>query len=169
MQCTNCGAQLADDATVCASCGAQVASAPQPTGAPVPFEAFELAPVPQGVRVNSLEPIDTPKGKRSAMYVSCSIPVEQAYEAASQILADNGYKPKPYDGQMVWKKGTGLATAMHYVNVVPVQGHLYVQGWVMMGVGDATIMEQPLHGIVAAIPKSSTKKVVMKIKDACRA
>lgn len=147
--------------------GTAAVNTPLPEGA-TPFDAFALQPLPPGARVNELENVTTEKGKRSAMHVPCTIPVEQAYNTASQILRYNGYTPKGHVDGMIWKKGTGLATAMHYISITPLQDHLYVQGWVMMGIGDATLMEQPLTGFVAALPKSMTKKVITDIQRACQ-
>lgn len=41
--------------------------------------------------------------------------VDESYNTAVNILQANGFKEVSYNGETVWKKGTGLLTAMQYI------------------------------------------------------
>lgn len=134
----------------------------------IPFEMFTLKPIPAGVPTNQLDDVSTSSGKRSEMYIPCSMPVEQAYNNACHILVSNDFSPKAYKGEMIWKKGLGLMSKMQYVKVVPMEGHLYVQGWMAMaGLGDVAFIEQPLGGFSGAIFNSPAKNILMTIEASC--
>ena len=50
------------------------------------------------------------------VYPRCDIATAQ--QRINYILVSKGYHITPYrTGEMVWKKGTGLMTAMHYIKV----------------------------------------------------
>lgn len=82
--------------------------------------------------------------------------VDESYNTAVNILQANGFKEVSYNGETVWKKGTGLLTAMQYIKIV--------SGWVQAGVGSVGGNEMALNGIVAAVPKKSVMKVIEQIK-----
>ena len=98
--------------------------------------------------------------------MACKTPSTYAAQTAAQILSQNGFKPHEYKGESVYKKGTGLATAMQYVKLAPTADSLFVQGWVVMGIGDIGINEMDLDGVMGALPKKSLKKVLDKIQAA---
>ena len=86
--------------------------------------------------------------------------VDESYNTAVNILQANGFKEVSYNGETVWKKGTGLLTAMQYIKIEFTDSTLVVSGWVQAGVGN----EMALNGIVAAVPKKSVMKVIEQIK-----
>ena len=43
--------------------------------------------------------------------------VDESYNTAVNILQANGFKEVSYNGETVWKKGTGLLTAMQYIKI----------------------------------------------------
>ena len=79
------------------------------------------------------------------------------------MVADK-YKEIDYNGETVWKMGTGLATAMHFIKTEYAGQTLRLYGWVQIGVGSAGGKERDLTGVVGAIPKKSVKKTMEKIR-----
>ena len=143
----------------------QRASSPKPSQMQAPpFESFPLDPVPYGVIPNELNDIRTDSGKRTEVYVPIRVPEEEAYQRAMDVLSSEGYSPRVYKEELIWKKGTGLLTSMHYIKLIPMQGHMYLQGWVMMGLGDAVLVEQPLSGVIGLVPKRTTKGTIERIQ-----
>ena len=90
--------------------------------------------------------------------------VDESYNTAVNILQVNGFKEVSYIGETVWKKGTGLLTAMQYIKIEFTDTTLVVSGWVQAGVGSVGGNEMALNGIVAAVPKKSVMKVIEQIK-----
>ena len=89
----------------------------------------------------------------------------QSVEAAVRgALAADKYKEIDYNGETVWKMGTGLATAMHFIKTEYAGQTLRLYGWVQIGVGSAGGKERDLTGVVGAIPKKSVKKTMEKIR-----
>lgn len=56
--------------------------------------------------------------------------VDESYNTAVNILQANGFKEVSYNGETVWKKGTGLLTAMQYIKIEFTDTTLVVSGWV---------------------------------------
>lgn len=90
--------------------------------------------------------------------------VDESYNTAVNILQANDFKEVSYNGETVWKKGTGLLTAMQYIKIEFTDTTLAVSGWVQAGVGSVGGNEMALNGIVAAVPKKSVMKVIEQIK-----
>ena len=80
------------------------------------------------------------------------------------VLVADKYKEIDYNGETVWKMGTGLATAMHFIKTEYAGQTLRLYGWVQIGVGSAGGKERDLTGVVGAIPKKSVKKTMEKIR-----
>ena len=91
---------------------------------------------------------------------------EQANAEIEGILKSNGYHVKDYNGESVWKKGTGLMTAMQYIKLEFAEQSVTVYGWVQAGVGNVGGNEMSLNGFVGCIPKKAVLKVIKKI-EAC--
>ena len=51
------------------------------------------------------------------------------------ILTPDGYHEIDYNNEVVWKKGTGAMTAMHYIKLEYYANVLRVSGWVQVGLG----------------------------------
>ena len=84
--------------------------------------------------------------------------------AVRGVLVADKYKEIDYNGETVWKMGTGLATAMHFIKTEYAGQTLRLYGWVQIGVGSAGGKERDLTGVVVAIPKKSVKKTMEKIR-----
>lgn len=84
--------------------------------------------------------------------------------AVRGVLVADKYKEIDYNGETVWKMGTGLATAMHFIKTEYAGQTLRLYGWVQIGVGSAGGKERDLTGVVGAIPKKSVKKTMEKIR-----
>ena len=90
---------------------------------------------------------------------------QQTVETAVRgVLVADKYKEIDYNGETVWKMGTGLATAMHFIKTEYAGQTLRLYGWVQIGVGSAGGKERDLTGVVGASPKKSVKKTMEKIR-----
>ncbi len=104
---------------------------------------------------------------RSIYVVPYTCTPEEALRRTEVILNARGYHPhiQP-SGEPVWKKGTGLMTAMHFIKVEYAPNAMQVSGWVQAGIGNAGLNEMNLDGVVACIPKKAVKKVIEEIQRA---
>ena len=80
------------------------------------------------------------------------------------ILIADDYREIDYNREIVWKKGTGLMTAMHYIKIEYSNDTLTVSGWVQIGLGSVGGKESSLEGFSAKIPKKSVKNTIEKIR-----
>lgn len=85
-------------------------------------------------------------------------------EQIRNVLANDGYREINYNNEVVWKMGTGLMTAMHYIKFEFSDNVLCISGWVQVGVGSIGGKEHDLSGFVASIPKKSVAKTMAKIE-----
>ena len=67
---------------------------------------------------------------RTVKIVECSRDPAIIDEQIRNILANDGYKLINYNDEMVWKMGTGLMTAMHYIKFEFSDNVLCISGWV---------------------------------------
>ncbi|MBQ3486800.1 MAG: hypothetical protein IJA71_00800 [Clostridia bacterium] len=96
------------------------------------------------------------------VYPRCDLVTAQ--RTIEQILMSNGYHIHNYStGEIVWKKGTGLMTAMHYIKVEYYATEIHLYGWVQSGIGDVGLGEMDLSGFVGIIPKQAVSKVLDQI------
>ena len=96
------------------------------------------------------------------VYPRCDIATAQ--RTIEQILMSNGYHIHHYNtGELVWKKGTGLMTAMHYIKVDYYATEIHLFGWIQSGIGDMGLGEMDLTGFVGIIPKQAVSKVLDRI------
>lgn len=154
MFCTKCGKQLCDQDKFCPECGAAIEVAQPITNTQRPQK-------------DKLHVIDSGNGKRSEVYLSCNVPPSQAVQIAEQILTQNGFKPRNCRGEDVWRRGTGMLTAVQFVKVAAFDDVLGIQAWVLLlGVGDVGLREQCLDGYVDWISKKLLFKVVEQIQGA---
>ena len=84
-----------------------------------------------------------------------------------QTLTIDNYREIPYGAEIVWKMGTGLMTAMHYIKVeYPAANTLRLAGWVQIGLGSVGGKERDLTGFTGIIPKKSVQATMEKIRAA---
>lgn len=86
----------------------------------------------------------------------------------NDILTRNGYSLVDYQNGKVWKMGTGIMTAMHYIKVDYYDTYINLYGWVCVGVGSLAGKERDLNGFTAIVPKRSVKKVMDQIQSSIR-
>ena len=85
----------------------------------------------------------------------------------NKILSSNGFKEITINtGENVWKKGTGMLTAMQFIKLEFSQKEFVIYAWVQMGLGDLGGSEMDLTGFVAAIPKKQLINIIEQIKKA---
>ena len=87
-------------------------------------------------------------------------------DAVRKILIADDYREISYNLETVWKKGTGLMTAIHYIKVEYQGNALRLSGWVQIGVGSVGGKERDLTGFVGFIPKKSVLGTMNRIKAA---
>ena len=103
---------------------------------------------------------------RSVFQVSYSCGFQELKNRFESILQSNGYRPYEFEGEHVWKKGTGVATAMMYIKLEYNVGTAAIQGWIMVGLGSAEMLEQALDGVAGVIPKKACRKVIDRLIQA---
>jgi len=82
-----------------------------------------------------------------------------------RFLIDEGFSPKDYHGEQVWKKGTGIATAMQYVKLEYTENGAVIYAWIQAGVGNVGGKEMDLTGIYGAVPKRNLLKRIQKLES----
>ncbi len=89
----------------------------------------------------------------------------QVHERIKAILTADGYREQTYKkNEIVWRKGLGLLTAMHFIKLDYQPNMLVVSGWVpLFGIFGVSFGEDQLSGVSAVIPKQSTQKTIDKI------
>lgn len=104
---------------------------------------------------------------RTFMDISFSGDQQSVDDAVRQTLTAANYREIPYGAEIVWKMGTGLMTAMHYIKVeYPAANTLRLAGWVQIGVGSVGGKERDLTGFTGIIPKKSVKATMEKVRAA---
>ena len=164
MFCSNCGKKLDEKAKFCSGCGTPVGELRETRSQTEVFQ--QSIAEPQHPPKDKLMTVDSGNGKRSEVYLTCEKSPSEAAQIAEQILAQSGFNPKEYKGEAVWKKGTGMATAMQFVKIAPFEDALGIQAWVQAGIGDVGLKEQSLDGFVGALPKKMLLKVIEQIQKA---
>lgn len=101
---------------------------------------------------------------RTSMQVQIKNERTKAEAAIINTLVADGYQQIKYGQELVWKKGTGVATAMHFIKYEISGDVLNIEGWVQIGVGDLGGKERDLKGFTAIIPKKSVLGTINRIK-----
>ena len=92
---------------------------------------------------------------------------DEAEKKVAAILSGHNFSQVTLKtGENVWKKGTGLLTAMKFVKVEYSQTQITLSAWVQSGIGSVGGKEMELKGAVAALPKQQLLKVIGEIKNA---
>lgn len=103
---------------------------------------------------------------RTYMDISISAYTDALDNQIRQILIAEHYREIPYNTEIVWKKGTGLMTAMHYIKLEYPNHHtVRLSGWVQIGVGSVGGKERDLSGITGIIPKKSVQNTMNLIQN----
>ena len=88
----------------------------------------------------------------------------QLHERIKVILVGDGYHETTYNkNEIVWKKGTGMLTAMHFIKLDYQPNMLIVSGWICSGIGGLTFGEKDLSGVYGAVPKRSVQNTIDKL------
>lgn len=91
---------------------------------------------------------------------------EEAKQLVENFLMQNDFKRLLYNNiEEVWRKGTGMMTAMQFIKPEFNGDVLKLSAWVQVGVGNMGGKERDLGGITAAMPKKSLKKIIEQIKQ----
>lgn len=103
---------------------------------------------------------------RTYMDISISAYTDAIDNQIRQILIAEHYREIPYNTEIVWKKGTGLMTAMHYIKLEYPNYHtVRLSGWVQIGVGSVGGRERDLSGFTGIIPKKSVQNTMNLIQN----
>ena len=101
-----------------------------------------------------------------------TIPFTEAFPITDSkiksILSGDGYKEMDKNGEIIWKMGTGMMTAMHFIKLEYTENTVVISGWVQSGMGDIGGKEMNLKGFVGIIPKKQVLKTIDKVKAAIR-
>ena len=104
---------------------------------------------------------------RTKIVVQYNCEFEQVQNTINKISSSNGFKEITINtGENVWKKGTGMLTAMQFIKLEFSQKEFVIYAWVQMGLGDLGGSEMDLTGFVAAIPKKQLINIIEQIKKA---
>ena len=103
---------------------------------------------------------------RTTVRIDFHQPPQVVDQMVRDILIADDYREIDYNREVVWKKGTGLMTAMHYIKIEYQGNTLVVSGWVQIGVGSVGGKARDLEGFTASIPKKSVKKTIEKLRAA---
>lgn len=98
-----------------------------------------------------------------------TLPYYNSYNEATNkltlYLLEKGFKKILRNNEEVWKKGTGMLTAMQFLKFqFTDQKEVIISGWVQAGLGSIGFNEMDLSGTVAAIPKKSLLKTIDGLK-----
>ncbi len=77
---------------------------------------------------------------------------------AEDYFYKEGFKLKNVNGELVWKKGTGLLTAPQYIKLCFQNSNVHIEAFLKM------FSEIGLDGFVSAIPKQILKSKVNTIE-----
>lgn len=101
---------------------------------------------------------------RTTISVPLTCSREIAETKITNTLKLRGYKLIDYRGEAVWKKGTGMMTAMQYIKYGFDGNAANLSGWIQAGVGRLGGPEMALSGTVAIIPKKAVLKVLEELQ-----
>ena len=92
--------------------------------------------------------------------------------AVRACLSNEGFHPIKYTDtgreELVWKKGTGFATAMKFIQLTYQPNLLVISAWTSSGIGSLTFFEMSLDGGYGLIPKKSCMKSVKRAAQAAQ-
>lgn len=102
---------------------------------------------------------------RSTFTIPYKCTLEEAQERVTTLLRKKGYKEKILkNGEKVWKKGSGLLTAMQFIKPEYSDKAVILSGWIQAGLGAIGGKEMNLSGFVGGLPKKLVLNVIEEIK-----
>lgn len=101
---------------------------------------------------------------RSIFKINYNKPFNEVQNTISNVLIQNNFNKIFRNSEEIWKKGSGLLTAMQFIKVEFTENEVVLSAWIETGIGSFSGGEQDLSGVVGAIPKKSLMKVVENIK-----
>jgi hypothetical protein len=106
------------------------------------------------------------KNARTSVNVAIPQDASALHQEIVKLLTLDGYYQFTYPktGELVWKKGDGILTAMRFVKLDYQPGVLILSCWIAGGIGNLIGREQPLEGVVGAVPKMSLRKTFENIQ-----
>lgn len=91
---------------------------------------------------------------------------EEINRITGEFLTREGFKMMDYDGEKVWKKGTGLALGPQFMKVMPGPGKVHVEAWIKFAILPGVFLgEMDTEGLVGGAPKRRLKKRVLAIEQ----
>ena len=101
---------------------------------------------------------------RSSYTVHYTKPFFQIEQTINKTLYDNGYSEYMLRGESVWKKGTGMLTAIHYIKIEYSEHEVTILGWIDNKIASFDLsLESKLTGYYGCIPKNAIKDVINQI------
>lgn len=91
---------------------------------------------------------------------------DEVNRITSDYLSREGFKQVDYEGEMVWKKGTGLALGPQFLKIIPSEGKVHIEAWIKFAILPGVFLgEMDTEGFVGGAPKRRLKKRVMAIEN----
>ena len=101
---------------------------------------------------------------RTTFRIDFHQPPQVVDQIARNILIADDYREIDYNREVVWKKGTGLMTAMHYIKLEYQGNTLVVSGWVQIGIGSVG----GIRGLPGSEAYCSSKAAVISYLESLR-
>ena len=102
---------------------------------------------------------------RTTLEIAYHSDFDQAEKTISRILTSNGFnQTTSKSGENVWKKGSGLMTAMQFIKTDFATDKVIFSAWVQVGIGSVGGEEMDLTGFAAGFPKKQLMKVLQVLK-----
>ena len=82
-----------------------------------------------------------------------------------EYLRNEGFKMVDYEGEQIWKKGTGLALGPQFMKVISSPGKVHIEAWIKFAILPGVFLgEMDTEGVFGAAPKRKLKKRVMAVE-----
>lgn len=182
--CSKCGLNLSSHVQICPRCGTPrcwPVQAPTPQQGPNPQQVSYPQQVPNPHQMPNPQQMPYPQQGTSPQQTPCpqqsrrasrtvvTIPyhctLDEAQQKANVFLTGSGFKQTTIPtGELVWKKGTGMMTAMQFLKLDYAPNEITLSAWIQAGVGSLTGGEMPLTGVVGALPKRQLLGVIERLK-----
>ena len=101
---------------------------------------------------------------RSAFELPYTCDKEKARDITIEFMQSHGFKAVTEGTETVWKKGSGLFSAMQYVRTDIMATKIVAQAWVRMAFFSASTLD----GFIAGAPKRRLKKTINQLAETLR-